>query len=71
MLEFKKFADVLEVAVRIERQGADLYNKLSGRLKSTQAKDVFSFLAAEEEKHAGVFRKMLQITSTLICSVSF
>jgi rubrerythrin len=60
MAKFVNFADVLEVAVRIERQGTDFYNKLSARLKSSQAKDAFSFLAAEEEKHAGIFRQMLQ-----------
>jgi rubrerythrin len=60
MLKFKNFADVLEVAVRIERQGADFYNKLSSKLKMSQAKDAFSFLAAQEEKHAGVFRQMLE-----------
>jgi rubrerythrin len=60
MLEFKKFADVLETAVRIERQGIEFYNKLGSFVRSPQAKTVFSFLAAEEEKHAGVFRQMLQ-----------
>lgn len=60
MFKFNNFADVLEVAVRIERQGTDLYNKLSALHQSSLAKDVFSFLAAEEEKHAGIFRKMLQ-----------
>jgi rubrerythrin len=60
MLKFNNFADVLEVAVRIERQGSDFYNKLSSRTETPQAKDAFSFLAAEEEKHAGVFRQILE-----------
>ena len=60
MLKFNNFADIFEVAVRIERQGTDLYNKLSSRLETPQAIDAFSFLAAQEEKHAGVFRKMLE-----------
>ena len=60
MHKFKNIADVLEIAVRIERQGADFYNKLSSKMKISQAKDAFSFLAAEEEKHAGVFRQILE-----------
>ena len=60
---FKNFADLLEVAVRIERQGIDFYNRLSTTIDSSQAKDVFSFLAAEEEKHSGVFRMMLEKTA--------
>jgi rubrerythrin len=60
MLKFKNFSDVLEVAVRIERQGADFYNKLSSSPETPQVKDVFSFLASQEEKHAGVFRQILE-----------
>ena len=59
MSEFKRFADVIEVAVRIERQGIQLYQKLRERISSPAVKDVFSFLAAEEEKHLGLFREML------------
>ena len=57
---FKKIQDVLEVAVLIERGGIDFYNCLRDKLESPKARDVFSFLAAEEEKHAGTFRKMLE-----------
>lgn len=60
MSVFKNIVDVVEVAVRIERQGIQLYNSLSSSVKSPKAKDVFSILAAEEEKHAGVFRAMLE-----------
>ena len=60
MLKFNNFADVLEVAVRIERQGVDFYNKLSSGMATPQAKDAFAFLAAQEEKHAGVFRQILE-----------
>jgi rubrerythrin len=60
MLKFNNFADVLEVAVRIERQGVDFYNKLYSGIETPQAKEAFSFLAAQEEKHAGVFRQILE-----------
>ncbi len=57
---FKDFNDVLEVAVRVERLGIALYKKLHDTVESPQAKSTFSFLAAEEEKHAGTFRKLLE-----------
>jgi rubrerythrin len=60
MGEFKRAVDALEAAIRIERKGVEFYNKLSSAAKSPQAKDAFSFLAAEEERHLGVFRDMLE-----------
>ncbi len=60
MALFKDFADVIEVAIRIEREGIELYKKLYEMISSVEAKPVFSYLAAEEEKHAGVFRTMLE-----------
>lgn len=56
MSVFKDFSDVLEVAVRVERLGIELYKKLYDTVESPHAKSTFSFLAAEEEKHAGTFR---------------
>ena len=60
MFVFKNIVDVVEVAVRIERQGIQLYNSLSATVRSPKAKDAFSMLAADEEKHAGIFRAMLE-----------
>ncbi|MGV8118774.1 MAG: ferritin family protein [Candidatus Xenobiia bacterium LiM19] len=60
MSVFKDFSDVLEVAVRVERLGIELYKKLYDTVESPHAKSTFSFLAAEEEKHAGTFRKLLE-----------
>jgi len=59
MAKLEKISDCLEVAIRIERIGLDFYKGLSKTAENTQTKDAFSFLAAEEEKHVGVFRKML------------
>lgn len=57
---FYDITDVVEAAVRIERGGVDLYLKLYESSASPKARDVFNFLAAEEEKHAGIFRKLLE-----------
>ncbi len=59
MSHFKEFVDVLEVAVRIERKGLELYKRLYDTLQSPEAKGAFAVLAAEEERHAGTFRTML------------
>src|SRR3989338_10996647 len=59
MVKIEKISDLLEVAVRIERSGMDFYKALSNNATDPNARDTFSFLAAEEEKHIGVFRKML------------
>lgn len=60
MSHFKEFVDVLEVAVRIERKGMELYKRLYDTVKSPEAKGAFAVLAAEEERHAGTFRTMLE-----------
>lgn len=59
MEPLEKVSDVLEVAVRIERHAVALYRQLSRAAPSPQAREVFSYLAAEEEKHLGVFRGIL------------
>ncbi len=56
---FKTPAEIVETAIRIERNGVEFYRYLSENVKDNDAKDVFSFLASEEEKHVGIFRQML------------
>lgn len=63
MVKIEKISDLLEVAVRIERIGRDFYLALSKSAEDSRARGVFSFLASEEEKHIGVFRKMLEETA--------
>src|SRR3989338_9457020 len=60
MVKIEKISDLLEVAIRIERSGMDFYKTLRNNAKDANARDTFSFLAAEEEKHIGVFRKILE-----------
>ncbi|MFZ5800354.1 MAG: ferritin-like domain-containing protein [Candidatus Omnitrophota bacterium] len=60
MAGVEKISDLLEVAIRIERAGVEFYKTLSDNAQSSGAKDTFSFLAAEEEKHIGTFRSILE-----------
>lgn len=59
-MKFEKAVDILEVAVRIERHSIELYVKLLETAKSSRAKELFSLLAAEEEKHLGRIRLLLE-----------
>ena len=57
---FKTPAEIVETAIRIERNGVEFYKYLSEKAENDDVKDVFSYLAAEEEKHIGIFRQMLE-----------
>jgi rubrerythrin len=60
MVEMREPADLFEVAVRIERHSVELYVKLHDAVRSSRAKEAFSVLAAEEEKHLGEMRSLLE-----------
>jgi rubrerythrin len=59
-VKFEKAVDILEVAVRIERHSVELYVKFLETVGSSRAKELFSLLAAEEEKHLGRARALLE-----------
>jgi len=59
-MKFEKAVDILEVAVRIERHSVELYAKLFETTGSSRARDLFSLLAAAEEKHLGRVRLLLE-----------
>ena len=54
-----KMTDVLEIAVRLERFGLQFFNSVSESGLSEDVKELFSFLANEEEKHVGLYSTML------------
>jgi rubrerythrin len=60
MSPVKKIEDVIELAIRIERKSVEFYNRVHEMASDPYVKDVFSFLAAEEEKHLGAFRNLLE-----------
>lgn len=59
-MKFEKAVDILEVGVRVERHSVEFYVKLLESVSSARAKDLFSLMAAEEEKHLGRLRTMLE-----------
>ena len=53
-------SEITEIAIQIEINGRDFYNVLLGKARNGNAKDIFSYLAGEEEKHIGTFREILK-----------
>ena len=44
-------SEVVELGIQIEKNGRDFYNELVARSESAEAKEIYKFLAGEEEKH--------------------
>lgn len=55
-------AEIVEIGIQIENNGRDFYNTLAKRSENEQAREIFRFLAGEEEKHVKVFEGILEQT---------
>jgi rubrerythrin len=53
-------SEVVEIGIQIEKNGMDFYNTLSKQVQDVKAKEVFSYLAGEEQKHIQVFQGILE-----------
>jgi len=53
-------SEVVELGIQIEKNGRDFYNALIERSKDGAAKNIYDFLAKEEERHIAVFKKLLE-----------
>ena len=53
-------SEIVEIGIRIEKNGRDFYTALAGQSKDIRAQEVFKFLAGEEEKHIKVFQGILE-----------
>jgi len=52
-------SEIVELGIQIEKNGRDFYNTLIAQSKNQEAKDIFKYLAGEEEKHIATFQKIL------------
>jgi rubrerythrin len=52
-------SEIVELGIQIEKNGGDFYNTLAAESKNEKAKDIYKFLAGEEEKHIAIFQKIL------------
>jgi rubrerythrin len=55
-------SEIVELGIQIEKNGKDFYTTLVNQAKSAKAKEIFKFLAGEEEKHIKVFQGILEKT---------
>ena len=52
-------SEVVELGIQIEKNGRDFYNTVAGQSKNQKAKQLFQYLAGEEEKHIAGIGKIL------------
>lgn len=55
-------SEIVELGIQIEKNGRDFYNILTQSSKSSKAKEVFQYLAGEEERHILIFQGILDKT---------
>lgn len=55
-------SEVLEIGIQIEKNGRDFYSVLATQAKGSNAKEIFKYLAGQEEKHMAVFKNILDKT---------
>jgi rubrerythrin len=59
MVNVFKGSEVVEIAVRMERNGYKFYSGVQKKIKDKNANDIFQYLASEEKKHEALFSEML------------
>ena len=52
-------SEIVELGIQIEKNGRDFYDTLVRQSKNKKAKEIFKYLAGEEEKHIAIFRRIL------------
>ena len=52
-------SEIVELGIQIEKNGRDFYDTLVRQLKNKKAKEIFKYLAGEEEKHIATFQRIL------------
>jgi len=58
-------SEIVKIGIQIERNGRDFYNVLDGQSKDKKSKEIFRYLAKEEEKHIKVFEQILSSAENL------
>ena len=59
MVDIFAGSEIVELGIQIEKNGRDFYNVLFKQSKDKKVKDIFKYLADEEERHIAVFQKIL------------
>jgi len=53
-------SEIVELGIRIEKNGRDFYKTLVEQSQHPEAKKIFQYLTEEEEKHIAVFQNILE-----------
>ena len=53
-------SEIVEMGIQIEVNGRDFYNTFLKHAKNAQSREVFKYLAEQEEKHIAVFQKVIR-----------
>lgn len=59
MGEIFSASEIVEIGVRIEENGRAFYSRIAETVESESVREVFTYLAKEEEKHIKVFKDLL------------
>ena len=51
-------SEIVEIGIQIEKNGRDFYNILFSNSNAVKVKEIYKYLAKEEEKHIAVFQKI-------------
>lgn len=52
-------SEIVQIGIQIEKNGRDFYNTLEEQSTNKKGKEIFRYLAGEEEKHIKVFEQIL------------
>lgn len=58
-------AEVIQMAINIEKEGYEFYSRIAKHAASEQAKAVFVLLAEQEKKHIDTFTNLLEVMSDI------
>jgi len=58
-MDLYDISEILQVAIKIEENGQRFYAAMEDKLPEEKARDIFDFLAREEEKHKETFQSLL------------
>ena len=64
-------SEVVQIGIQIEKNGKDFYEALTAGSGNPKARDTFTFLAGEEEKHIKVFEGILDKTEEYVPPESY
>ena len=64
-------SDIFEIAMRIEENGGNFYRYAVQVAKEEEAKEIFDWLAGEEDKHKILFKDMLSKIKTQVPPESY